>query len=87
MKSIQGGIEVMHVKWDTLNWNGVITKMIKRAPWAALGQAEAKMERMYTSVSRDGLIKESGPLKAMTRASRVLEVKASSWPGVAASAA
>ena len=42
---------------------------------------------MYTSVSL-GVLGPwvSGPLKAMARASRVLLMKASSWPGVAASA-
>ena len=67
------------------------TKRIKNIPWDALGQAEANVERMYTSVSLLGVLRPrltiGGPLKAIPRASWVLEVKASSRPGVAASAA
>ena len=55
---------------------------MKYLPWDALGQAEGRTERMYTSVSLAALTASRsrviGPLKAMTRAPRVLDMKASS---------
>ena len=69
----------------------MIVKRMSRVPCAAFGQTEAKVERMYTSVSlvvvRLLLVNLGPPLNTIDSASRVLVVKASSWPCVAASAA
>ena len=66
---------------------------IKHLPWVRFGQAEAKTERMYTSVRLGASVMLltpllRGPVKTVARAALVLAMKTSIWPvGLEANAA